>query len=622
MAEILRFEDFELDRTAYELRWEGRAVRLERIPLDLLFLLAERRGQLVTRQDILERVWGKDVALETDTSINTAVRKIRRAMRDNPESPRFLHTIPGKGYRLEIPGVPQDEPVAPVPPPEAVSAPARNIPRWQLWPAVAGMIAIAALLLAWTRLPRSAGPDAGKVMLVVLPFVNLSGDPGQDYFADGMTEEMITELGSLDPLRLGVIARTSAMQYKGAKKSTAEIAQELHVNYLLEGSIRRAGGRVRVTGQLIQAGDQTHLWSGNFDRDLGDVMEVQDEVARAIAGKIQVALPHPADARKANRVNAEAHEAYLQGLQAWNLRTDQSWERAVASFSRAIAIDPNYAAAHVGLARVYSLAGVFSRLKTMDIVPKAREEAMRALELDDSLADAHVTLAFVKAHYESDWPGAEREYRRGLELNPSDANCHLFYSNSYLSPLGRHDEAIAEMKKAIELDPLSIPIQSFAGRTWYWARRYDESLAQFQKVNRMEPNFALNHQRLAHLYHQIGKFAEAIDEQTKARVLEGEDPQLALARAAELRRWLAARGPRGYWEKLLELHATEGHHPEDEGLAILYTRLGEKEKALENLEESFAEARSMVEVGVEPAFDALRSEPRFQELLRKAGLAR
>jgi len=416
-AEIYQFEDFELDSGAYQLRRASRVVRLERIPLDLLFLLVERRGQLVTRQEIVERIWGNDVFVDSDTSVNTAVRKVRQALRDDPEKPRLLHTVAGKGYRF-VPPSAAPAPVATQPaiaPPAEVEAALPKPRRRWLWIGAAAVL-IAAALIALPFLLRQFKPASAKVMLVVLPFVNMSGDAREEYFADGMTEEMITQLGSLDPVRLGVIARTSAMQYKGARKDTAQIARELRVNYVLEGSIRRAGDRVRVTAQLIQTSDQTHIWAESFDRDLGDVLRLQSEVARVIAGRIRLTLTQQVEARLAGtpHVNAEAYEACLQGLQAWNQRTAKSTELAIANFQHAINVQPDYALGYAELARVYALAPVFGVLRPVECMPKAREAAIRAVTLDDTLSEAHATLAFVKAHFEFDWPGAEHEYRRAL----------------------------------------------------------------------------------------------------------------------------------------------------------------------------------------------------------------
>lgn len=643
-GEIYRFEDFELDRGAYQLRHQGRVVRIERIPLDLLFLLAEHHGQLLTREEILHHIWGKEVFLDADNSINTAIRKIRQGLKDNPEKPHFLHTIPGKGYRFEA-SIVQSQPdvvrtatvtpsaeapiAGPIDQPASASAErARSGLRiWPIWLALLAMLVVA-VLITRPYLIKTSAPHTGKVMLAVLPFENLSGDSNQGYFADGMTEEMITQLGGLDPSHLGVIARTSAMQYKGAHKDAAQIARELGVAYLLEGSIRRDAGRVRVTAQLIQTSDQTHIWADSFEREIGDILNLEREVARAIAGKIQLTLSEQVEARLAvgARVSPPAYEAYLEGREALSLRTRESLQRGIVAFDRAVSIDPNSPLPYAGLARIYALAPVFGA-RSSDTMPKARDAAMRALALDETLAEAHTTLAFVKAHFEYDWPGAEREFRRALELNPSDANAHFFYSNSYLSCFARHDEAIAEMKTAIELDPLSVPIRSFSGRTYLWARRYDEALGEFEKAEKIDADFVLNHVRLAHLYTYMDRYLDAIEAETRARVLAGEDPKVALMKEEKLKAALASRGPRGYWETVLELSQSKDNPPESYtnayGFALLYARLGETDKSLGALDGAYSERiLALTELGVEPAFDSLRSDQRFQNLLRRVGLVK
>lgn len=634
--EVIRFENFELDRGAFELRRSGRAIRLERIPLELLFLLAERRGMLVGREEILESIWGKEVFVDADNSINTAVRKIRQALKDNPEEPRFVQTVPGKGYRFAAtiePEAPVEAEAAHATPREAEaktgsSGETKSKRLWLVWVGIA-LLSTTAVFWYVQRPNRGNQPASEKVMLVVLPFVNLSGDPQQEYLADGMTEEMIARLGELDPEHLGVIARTSSMQYKHAQKGASQIARELGVNYLLEGSVRRDGNRVRVTAQLIQAKDETHLWAGDFDRELKDVLRLQSDVALAISNKIALSLKGPVQERlaEAPTLNPEAHEAYLQGLHDSDLRTRPGMLRAIDDFQRATVLDPNYAAAYAGLARVYSLATVPGGLPVQESMPKAREAALRAIALDDSLAEGHTLLGFVKAHYDYDWAGAEREYRRALELNPNDAYAHLFYSNSYLSPLGRHEEAIAEMGKAISFDPFSPPIQSFLGRTYLWARQYDKALAQFNKCAEMFPGFAIDHERLAHLYTYTGKFEEAISEETKARLLAGEDPKSVLKKEDALRRALKKEGPKGYWKQVTEYSRMPENPPEayrgPYGMAILYARLGENEKALQALEEALNQrALEMTEIGVEPALDPLRGQERFQNLLQRVGLAK
>jgi TolB-like protein/DNA-binding winged helix-turn-helix (wHTH) protein/Tfp pilus assembly protein PilF len=632
--EVIRFEDFELDRGAFELRRGGRAVRVEPIPLELLFLLVERRGLLVGREEILERVWGKDVFVDTDNSINTAVRKIRLALGDNPEQPRFVQTIPGKGYRFAANLIPPRPPLAQPPPgpvqgvKEGSSGPSHRLRNWLVWVGIVLSLGTATGLIA-LLVNRNRRPSSAKVMLVVLPFINLSGDPQQEFFADGMTEEMVTQLGNLDPDHLGVIARTSSMQYKHTQKRASEIAQELGVNYLLEGSVRREGNRVRVTGQLIRANDETHIWAGDFDRELSDVLRLQSEVALAISDKIQLSLGAPVRKRLAGAptLNPDAHEAYLRGLLATELRTKEGIQHAILEYEKAISLDPNYAAAYAGLARVYSLAAVPRALSANDAMLKARDAALRAIALDDSLGEGHTMLGFIKAHYEFDWPVAEREYLRGLELSPNDPYAHMFYSNSYLSPLGRHEEAIAEMKKAIAIDPLSAPVQSFLGRTYLWAQRYDESLTQLNKCLQLFPGFAINYERLAHLATYTGKFEEAISEETKARVLSGEKPVSALKKEEQLRKALKEGGPQGYWRKVLELSRTEENPPEayrgPYGVAIVLARLEENQEALDALETAMDQHElAMTEIGVEPVLDPLRPDPRFQKLLQRTGLAK
>ena len=390
--DLIRFEDFELDRGAFELRRQGRTVRLERIPLELLFLLAERRGLLVGRDEILEHVWGKGVFLDSDNSINTAIRKIRQALKDSPEEPRIVQTVPGKGYRfaanLTTPEVSEAKAEQPPPPEETKPIRVNWRGSWRVSVGIVVIFAATAGLLA-LRSHYRGKPTTARTMLVVLPFVNLSGDAQQEYFADGMTEEMITQLGNLDPDALGVIARTSSMHYKHTEKGASQIAKELKVDYLLEGSIRREGERVRVTAQLIRAQDESHVWAEDFDREPRDVLRLQSDVALAICDTIKLRLQGQTRAQlgASPRVNPEAHEAYLQGLHAVDLRTKRSVEQATEDFQRAVTLDPNYAVAYVGLARAYSLAAIFGVLPPNESLQKARQAALKTIALDESVAE-------------------------------------------------------------------------------------------------------------------------------------------------------------------------------------------------------------------------------------------
>ena len=639
----VKFGEFELDPAAFELRWKGRAVRLERLPLEMLLLMVSRKGELVSRADIVDKLWGSNVHIDTNTAVNVVVRKVRQALRDDPDSPRFLLTVPGKGYRfvgtlVEEGQSPttfdaiETEPLPPVENPvasplrEEASAEQLRYPYWIVWAAVGLLVLMTAILLRpYQRRPTS--PPARRIMLAILPFQNLGNDPGQEYFSDGLTEETINDLGQLSPEHLGVIARTSVMAYKHTDKTIGQIGSELGVDYILEGSVRRDGGRVRITAQLIRVSDQTHLWARNYDRELKDLIEVQNDLGQAIAEQVQAKLTLQREAELSGRrtVNPAAYDAYLRGLESWDQRSKEGFRQAITDFTTASELDPNFAPAFSGLARIYSLAPIFAGIPASEAAPRALEAANRALTLDGTLADAHIALAFVKGHYQHDWSSAEREFRRAIELEPNNPYGHLFYSNSYLSPFGRHEEAIVEMKKAMELDPLSTPIQSFAGRTFTWARQYDDALAQFQKVNQLDPNFAVNHERLAQLYALLARFDDAIAEETKARMLAGEKPQSVLEKMNLLRGALATRGAQGYWEGELRLALGEPNPPEayvrPYGLAMIYGRLGDKDKAFANLEIAYGDRDTqMTELAIEPQFDPLRSDPRFVSLLQRMGI--
>jgi TolB-like protein/DNA-binding winged helix-turn-helix (wHTH) protein len=624
--EALRVGDWRVTPALDEISRDGASVKLEPRTMRLLVCLAERAGQVVSVEQLLDAVW-KDVVV-TPNSVYHAVAALRRVLGDNAKEPTYIANVLRRGYRLVAPvqwiNAPPTDSGLPANLEKDGEAAERSAKghdrRRKLWFALPVLIALLAVAYFVTFKPH-------KAMLVVLPFENLSGDAGEEVFSDGMTEELITQLGSLDPDHLGVIARTSAMQYKGAHKNVVQIAQDLGVTYVLEGSIRGSKERVRVTAQLISSADQTHIWAQSFDRDSSDVLKLQSEVARAIAEKIRLTLPQKTTARlrRSPSLNPLAHEAFLEGLDAANQRTKPAFERAIAAFNRAIVLDPEYALAYAELARTYSLATVFALGRPTEMMINARNAATRAVQIDDSDAAAHTTLGFIYAHLDFDWPQAEREFRRGIELNPSDANAHLFYSNSLLSPLGRHEEAIAEMKIAMRLDPLSAPVDSFLGRTYLWARRYSDALTQLQKSMTRFPQFVLNHVRLAHLYPYMGRFGDAIAEEREVWLLSGLTAAQAASRADAIQSALASKGPQGYWEKVLEFSQADVDAPESYGSsygnAILFTRLGQNDRAIESLELAFTQRQlAMTEIAIEPTFEPLQSDARFSSLLRRAGL--
>ena len=641
-ADLVKFGDgLELDCNAYELRRAGRALKLERIPLDILFLLVDRRGQLVTREDIIGRIWGKNVFVDTDSSINGAIRKIRQVLKDDPENPVFLQTVTGKGYRFiaavteaEVPAqegggekLESSKAISQKVPAPLASRQERRV-LFTFWPWVAALAAVLVVVLAAAifglrlRARSKAVAAQGRVMLAVLPFANLSNDPEQEYFSDGLTEETITDLGELNPEQLGVIARTSAASYKHTNKTIAQIGRELGVDYIIEGSVRREGGSARISAQLIRVKDQVHLWAHSYDRETGGLLALQNELGRAIAQQVQVKLAPPYGGRSTNKYapNPGAYELYLKGRSYLNQRTYAEIDKSTEYFQRAVEKDPSFALGYAGLADSYLANAIRS---PQDFEPKAKAAASRALELDDELAEAHAALGAEKADFEYDWPGAEREFKRALELNPNDAEAHFRYALTYLIPLGKSEQAIAEMKRALELDPFSPIYNTVFGLTYFYARGYDKAQAQFKKAIELNPNFFVTHYHLAWLYSQTGQYENAISELTKGRLLSGDDctVKAALPDEVALRKALAVEGAMGFWQQLLRSNQKLVGNIGEFDVPQIYARLGDTQKALESLDRNYEERRALgTLLNVDPAFDSLHSDQRFGDLVRRMGL--
>ncbi len=454
-------------------------------------------------------------------------------------------------------------------------------------------------------------PAAPKIeSLAVLPLENLSRDPEQDYFADGMTEALITELSKISALK--VISRTSAMQYKGAKKPMPQIARELDVDGLVEGSVQREGDQVRITVQLIHGPTDKHLWAESYQRELRGVLALQSEVAQAIAREIRVAVTPAEETRLAETraVNPEAHEAYLKGRYHWNKRTREGLEKGIEYFEQAIEKDPNYAPAYAGLADGYNVLGNWGYAPPRDTYPRGKAAAMKALELDEELAEAHASLARNKTSYDWDWSGARQEFERALQLDPNYASAHYWYSYYYFA-MGRLDEAAQGMKRAAELDPLSVNISMEMGRVLLYQGQYDAAIEQERKTLEMEPNFDAAHTVLARAYLQKGRYADAL---TEAQISENS---YALPRA------YLKSGNREKAQKVAEdlKELSKTRYVSANRIASAYIALDDRARAFEWLGKAFEE-RSMRPdfMRVDPMYDNLRSDPRFQDLLRRAGL--
>jgi len=462
---------------------------------------------------------------------------------------------------------------------------ARNLPLpW--WVAAAGLaliLSISALYLARNRIWRRASPPASKIMLAVLPFENLSGDSAQEYFSEGLTEEMISRLGQMEPQRLGVIARTSAIQYKGTKKRIDQIGKELGVDYILEGTVRHSGDRVRISAQLIQVKDQTHLWAKNYERDLGDILALQQAVAVAIADEVEIKLTpeqkaHPSDARP---VNARAHEAYLEGRYYLARARGSEFEKALNYFQQAIQLDSSYALAYAGLAETYTAMNT-SYLTPLEAGPKAKAAAMKALELDETLALAHVSLGSVHLYYDWDWPGAESEFLRSLALNPNLSEAHLRYAD-YLASIGRFDEALEHDHTAFALDPLSVRARFVAiTRSLHASRRYQEIIQECHKARELPPDFTEPFAEEAFAYARLGRFAEATQAAATA-VRESNDP----TQIAEAAQTYAESGNKEEARKVLKklLAMAQKRFVCGNNIATVYAALGETDRAFASLEE-------------------------------------
>jgi TolB-like protein/DNA-binding winged helix-turn-helix (wHTH) protein/Flp pilus assembly protein TadD len=637
---VVRFGTYEVCLQSGEVRKAGLRIRVQQQPLKLLEILLEHSGEVVTREELRSRVWPNESFGDFDQALNIAIGKLRSALGDSAENPRFIETLPKRGYRFIAEVSVLDAGARPKRPEPS----ARDLPgsqenktepghklqdgglgvtsKHRLWPTRWIIVALALIvslsILSVSRLRSRAPAPTGIRSLAVLPLENLSGDDSQNYFADGMTDELITDLAQISALR--VISRTSAMVYKGARKPLPQIARELNVDAVIEGTVLRSGDQVRITAQLIEASTDKHLWSQSYEGELRDTLALQNRVASAIADQIRISLTPQEQAalKDVKVVNPEAYESYLKGRYFWNKRTADGLKVALAYFTQAIEEDPKYAQAYSGLADTYALLGdwQYAVMTPKEALPKAKAAALKALELDSALGEAHTSLAVCLDGFDWDFDAAEKEFQRAIELNPGYATAHHWYA-WHLSHIGRNKEAIAEMRKAEDLDPLSLIIKTELAELLVLAHAYDESIRQSRKTIEMDPNFALAHNQLGQAYFQKQMYEPAIAELEKSVQLSGGSP----ACIANLARAYAASGRRSEAEMLLsDLKKRSSPNASlASQIAIVYAALGDRDQAMNWLEKGYEE-RFNPGVLLRPGLDPLRSDPRFQNLLHRVGL--
>ena len=624
--QVIRFGEFELDLQAGELRKGGVRVKIQEQPSQVLLTLVNRPGELVTRDDLRRQLWAADTFVDFETGLNRSIAKLREVLGDSPEEPRYIKTIPRKGYRF----ITSVEPVSGALANQSTDA-EKVSPRWKNRSRTTAIVLVAIVLVAaayWLphSVPRSStSAHTNRIMLAVLPFENLTGDPGQEFFSDGVTEEIITQLGRLQANDLGIIARSSAMKYKNTSKSVAEIAKELHVNYVVEGSVRRKSKEVRIAVQLIRASDETNLWADSFDRSFADVLSVQSEIARKIGQQLELHLDANQSSSpplvNASQTTASAYEHYLRG-RAYvfaGFDTPQALRRAQGYFEEAVHEDPNFARGYAGLAASYVLLSEFRWLPPQEAYEPGVEAARKALELDPSLGEAHTALGWLIWRHDWDWAKAEKEYRYACDLNPNDVDA-LQSLTWFLAWSGRSAEALSEIEKIRQVDPAQAFTIDQAG-VYFHSRDYKSLVEAGKKSIVSRPDFWVSHYFLGVGYEGSARLSDAIVEYQKAVELsQGDtDPTAALAHA------YAVTGNRVEAQKILDVmqQKAKSAYVSPYMIATIYAGLGDKDKAFESLEKAFKERSTDLPyfLKADIRIDSLRSDARLRDIRRRVGLA-
>ena len=624
-AQTLRFLDFELDVAAYQLRHKGRPVRLERQPMDLLILLVQRRAQLVTREEIVQKLWGEGVFVDVETGVHTAIRKIRLALRDSPDAPACVETVTGKGYRFIAPvevGPVRSDPVAAPARSDAVEVTPPAPPRRSTPVALAAILALALVagLAAWAWVRGVKAPT--RVTVAVLPFENMSGDAEREYLADGLAEETIAAFDQFDPERLGVIGRTSTVAYKGTRKSLAEIGRELGADYLVEGSIRAEGARLRITSRLVRARDQTQVWSASFDREPTSVVALQRELSTAISRQIRHRLSPEGLGALARRqtTDPEAYDLYLRGSYFWRQLSPRTNARAIEYFERAIALDPDYALAWAGIANVLVASPINSDVEPKAVLARVREASARAIQAAPDLPEALDARGTVAFQLDWDWAAAEKAFRSSIAKDPGDGLAHRMLGH-VLSQLGRQAEGVEHLRRAREIEPLYAMNHAISSQVAFQGRDYEAAAEHARRAIALDPEFWIGYVQLAQACEQLGRHDAALEALGNAARFSGGNSKAlsfrghllaAAGRTAEAREVL----------KTLEATARQRYVP-PYAMALVHAGLGERDAALARLEEAY-QARDvhLIFLPVDPKWDSYRDDPRFRSLVERCGFTR
>jgi TolB-like protein/DNA-binding winged helix-turn-helix (wHTH) protein/Tfp pilus assembly protein PilF len=619
-AQVIRFATFEVNLRTGEIRKAGMKLKLGGVAFRVLAILLEQPGELVTRDELQKQLW-PDTFVDIDHSLNAAINKIREVLGDSAESPRYVETVPRRGYRFI--GSVTFNGIAPPVPESCTLNPLGAVPEWSPRRSavrVVSILATVALLAIGAIWVYRNNVHVPKIQsLVVLPLENLSRDPEQEYFAEGITDELTAEIAKLSGLH--VISRTSALHYRQTTKTLPQIAEELHVDAVIEGTVQRSGDRVRVIAQLIEARTDRHLWAESYERDVRDIFGLESEVASAIAHEIQLKLTPSEHARLTveSKINPEAHEAYLKGLYYWNKLTEEDVKKSIAYFEEAIRIQPRFAPAYAGLAFSYNLLGSNEYVAPADAFPKAKLLAQKALEIDPTLASAHAALGFAYESFDWNWRAAEAEYKRANELEPNGDGAHSEYA-LYLDAMGRHQEALAEMKKTIELDPLSILALWNLGALYWDMGQPEMAGTQYRKILEIEPNSPDGHQGLGITYALEKRYDLAIEELQTAVKLSPQD--------AWMNAWLGYAYAVAGKEKAARevLHNLESlskrKYVSAYLIATVYAGLGDRDRAFGSLETALEQRDCrMPYLKIDSLLASLRSDPRFGKMVRRTGLS-